>query len=267
MPGVGAERIGLRRSPAWIRGIRAANTNPKTAWAVSVALTSCVPLALASLTWLRAALTADRAARKSGRSRSATVSRSSKRSSRFRNSSSPTTLQELDLDLEQVALADVARPLPFLVEPDGPLVVPQGVFRETHVRPREQDADELLTDGERQHALGIGDLGLREDGLVARRVNPPVALSAPLEQVANARVELHDVVERIGGPLAGLEHREELRIPRQERVRTQGGRHLLGATLFGLRSGRPDGRVVRQRQSNRLLQRDSGLRLLRGRCR
>ncbi len=65
---------------------------------------------------------------------------------------------------------------------------------------------------EGQTALIVGNLRAGHSGYIPGGLQAMLPLLASLEQVADAQVELRDVVEVIRAELAGLENRQELPI-------------------------------------------------------
>src|SRR5580704_6106010 len=146
-------------------------------------------------------------------------------------------LQQLQFDFEQVPFAHVAGFKAGLADINRLLKAVVVLLGEIEGGLREQNVDELLGDIKSELALVVGHLSTSNGGLIFSGLQAMLTLSAALEKVTNAQVELRLVFEVIRGKVAGLEKGKELRIPRQRGIRAKIGGDFLGLILQDGRAG------------------------------
>src|SRR6201999_3516395 len=108
-------------------------------------------------------------------------------------------LQQLQLDLQQVAFADVADSVLLFADPHCLLKAVEVLEREIEGRLRELRLNELLRYVENQHALRVADLVAGDGGGVFSGIDAALTLLSTLDGVAHANVKLAERVEGVGG--------------------------------------------------------------------
>ncbi len=166
-------------------------------------------------------------------------------------------LQQLELDLQIVAFADVAGFVTRLADVHGVLKALHVFYRQIESGFGELHADELLRHIESEGALVIGHGGFRLRGGVLGGLQAVLALPSAFEQVRNAHIKLHDVVDVVGGKVVRLKDRQELSVRRQHWIWPQVrgdllrlillDRGLCGLQIVIVFEGQLDGFIQRQR--------------------
>ncbi len=175
-------------------------------------------------------------------------------------------LKHLELDLQQIVLADVTRLVARFGNVHGVLKTLQILVRQLQSRFGKLNIDELRSNIESKTALVVGDLGPAHRRHVLGRLQAVLPLLAALEQIADAEVKLRGVVEVIAAEIAGLEDRQELRVTEEHRVRTQVGRCFFGLVLLNHGAGSHQIVVVLERHLNGVVKRDDCAARLGHRC-
>ena len=116
---------------------------------------------------------------------------------------------------------------------------------------------ELLCNGKRERAFGIGHLVTGYRGRILRGCESCLSLLATFERVPNSDIVLSVVVQECRGQLAGLKDRDKLRIPRKQWIRPQVCRDLIRLALENLALGSFQGMTVFDGKLDGVIQRDS----------
>ena len=112
-------------------------------------------------------------------------------------------LQQLQLDLEEVPLADIASLVLRLCNVNRLLKALQILLGKAQGRFRQQDGDELLAHIECQGAFGIRNLAASDRGLVLCSLQSVLSFVAALEEVSKSDVELLHLAQIVGREVGG----------------------------------------------------------------
>ena len=140
-------------------------------------------------------------------------------------------LQKLQLDLQVVAFADIARLVLGLGDIDRIAEALQIQFGETQCRFRQQNRNELLAYVEDKSSFFIRNLSFCDVGLVDRCLKPVLPFAAAFKQITYAQIELLHLVQIVIGEFVGREDRQKLRIEIERRIRAQICGNLLSLVL------------------------------------
>lgn len=165
-------------------------------------------------------------------------------------------LQQLQLDLEVIALADVARLVLSFADIDRLLGALQVQFGKTQSGFGEQHGDELLGHIEGETAFGIRDLGTRHGCLIARSLQAVLPFLAAFKQISDAGVELLDFVQIVFGEVGRRKNWYELGIEVQSGVGSQVRGDFLRLVLQDESACRLQRVIVRNRQIDGLVHGD-----------
>src|SRR4029077_5426181 len=130
-------------------------------------------------------------------------------------------LQQLYLDLEKVALADVACLVAGLADVHRVLKTLQILPGKREGGFGELPADELRSDVEGDTSVFFRHRRARHRRRVFGRLQAVLALSPALEQVADTGVELRRGVDVVGAEFIRVENRQKLRVERERGIGAQ----------------------------------------------
>jgi hypothetical protein len=166
-------------------------------------------------------------------------------------------LEQLEFDLKVVAFTDVSGFELRFADVDRLLKPFQILERKLERRFRQQYADELLANVERQRALGIGDLSARDCGRIAGCLQSPLALVTALEEVRDPDIELLSLIQILAREVLWAKEWDELSIHPERWIGTQIRSDLLRLILKDLGSSCLEGVVVSQGQVDGLIESDA----------
>ncbi len=167
-------------------------------------------------------------------------------------------LQQLQLDLEVIPFADVPGFVLRLTDVNRLLEALQVLERKTEGRFSQQDGDKLLADIEGQSALGVGNLGASDGGLVLGRLQAMLAFAPTLKEISQPGIELLNFSHIVGVEVGRSKNRQELGIEIEGGVGTQIRGNLLRLVLKNQRASGLEGVIMSQCQINRLIKSDHG---------
>ena len=130
-------------------------------------------------------------------------------------------MQQLQLDLQKIAFADVAGVVAGLADVHGVLKTLAVLQRQIERGFGELHAHELRGYVESEGALVVGDLRFGLCGDVLRGLQAVLALSAAFEQIGDAQIELRGFIDVVRGELVGLKNWNELRVRREHGIGPQ----------------------------------------------
>ena len=165
-------------------------------------------------------------------------------------------LKHLQLDLQQIVLADIARLVARLGDIHRVLEALEVLVGQFQSRLGQFHIDELrATLNVRVRSLSA-TCDRADGGQIFGRLQAVLPLLAALKQIADAQVELRRIVEVVGAELAGLKDRQKLRSRQEHRIRPQIGGDLFRLVLLNRGPRGQQIVIVLERHLNRVIERD-----------
>jgi len=166
-------------------------------------------------------------------------------------------LQKLEFDLEEIAFAHVPGLVARTADIDGFLEAVEILPGKIERGLCKQGGDELRRDIEGELAFVVSHLRAGDGRLVFGGLQTMLAFFPAFKRVADAQIKLSIVFQIVRVELAGIEKREELRIPGNGGIGAEVGGGFLGLILQDGRTRGEQSVIVLERETQRFFKRNA----------